>query len=181
MGQQALGWGEPEWEITAEGPGNQWIFQARAMVKIDGQQYSSSLHSATQKERVKQLASAEVLANVAGVELASTAFEAQNVANTHVPQPVAEKATPPGIASKNAVGVLHEMTQRKEIHSATYIYEPSGPPHDLTFTCLCVVTVPDGRKIESSATGKSKKEAAQEAALQALASLFMLDAGKIEN
>lgn len=275
MGQQAQKWEEPLCEVTATGSGNQMLFQAKASVKMEGQYYTSSLHTAPQKELAKQRACTEVIAKIAGIELPSKAekdatdapemdsetpaalllsssvqasqetsitnqqnykgrlqecAQAQKWDNpfytergrsgpSHaplftmigtitihgkdyvaegrgytkataeqeaarsllqlLPQPVDQQAPLPAFANKNVVSILHDMVQRKEIHRVDYTYTSSGPANNPMFTCTCVITISDGRTRETSATGKTKKGAAQEAAFQAMTTLFTADEGSL--
>jgi ribonuclease R len=263
MGQQALGWEEPVCEITAQGRENEQVFQARAQAHIHGQLFTSSLHTAVQKERAKQQAFAELLAAIAGVVVelrrndAPQEAEQQQSEATASPLPPLSRARerdssveqqnykgqlqelaqtqkwespryteekrsgpphaliftvegnltiegktyvargsgktkmqaeqsaaqqlltlvvpfaacviqPPLEAERNAVSVLNEMRQRAEVQNITYTYKQFGPPHSRTFECICEVITPGAKTIETTGGGKTKKEAAQGAALQAI-------------
>ena len=75
MGQQARLWDAPTYEETTEWRVTFYLFHARVSVQVEGQYYVSSLHTAQQKKLAKQRASAEVLANIAGVTLSVTTSE----------------------------------------------------------------------------------------------------------
>ncbi|MEO6893288.1 MAG: RNB domain-containing ribonuclease [Ktedonobacteraceae bacterium] len=183
MGQQALGWQEATCEETAEGPGHQRVFYAWAAVTVEERRHISSWHAAPNKDLAKQEAWAEVLAHVAGVDLPAAPAEEQDdtaEATEHASQAAPLPLVPTGApswegADKNAVSILHEMAQRHEIHPASYTYTLAGPPHDPLFTCTCTVTTHDGRTTALSASGKTKKAAAQEAAFQVVCALFPSD------
>ena len=194
MGQQSLGWDEPEWEVIPH-EGN---FQAQAQISIDGQWYSSSWHTSSRKAQARQEAGAELLARIAGVEIAPAApvategsGEASSVAASTV---AGEMEVPGGLAAgtegeglpdlkgrpaallaragTHAVSVLYELEQQQEIRGVTYSYEQAGPSHAPTFTCICVVTTLDGQMIQEQAQGATKKAAAQAAAFQAVSALL---------
>ncbi len=77
-----------------------------------------------------------------------------------------------GISSdtQTALSVLHELQQKAAIRSVTYGYEQQGQAHEAMFLCRCVVMAAD-QVIQGIGLGKTKKQAAQAAAAQALASL----------
>jgi ribonuclease R len=263
IGQQILGWKAPTWEITDSGPPHKKIFQVRATVIIAERSYTSSLHTAWQKELAKQRACAEILAKIAEVKItlthaADTSIptssdtvhttqtiqkgspnykgqlleivqkqqwgkplyqECRRTGPLHAPiftvegtitidgktyategtgttralaeqdaarcllalvpqdlraeKPVAYKESLLARAQKNAVAVLNDLRQQREvIRSVTYTYKQSGPAHEPTFRCTCEVIALDGKKVKQQTSGKNKKDAAQAAALQVCLALF---------
>jgi ribonuclease R len=178
MGQQILGWESPTREIMNHGTLHARIFQARVTVKVAGQSYISSLHTATQKDLAKQRADAEILAAIAGIKVVSTSAEAQDEMTRPkpvppLPKPKADSATLLVKAENNTVGLLNELRQQRAIDSVTYVYDQT---HDATFACTCRVVALDGREIVRQACGKKKKEAAQKAAFQICTALLDDDA-----
>lgn len=89
---------------------------------------------------------------------------------------------PPALSSDKptAMSALNELQQKAVIEAVTYSYEQQGQPHDGSFRCTCTVTAADGRTVESSGVGKTKKQAAQDAAAQALAHLTAGENGESE-
>ena len=177
MGQQSLGWGEPHWEITTRGQAREGNFQARAQMSITGQQYTSSWHTSNQKARAKQVAGAELLARIAGVEITPAARVAPESTQKSSPAPASipssEAESPAASTQKlpNYKGQLQERTHNQGWDQPTYReLERAGPPHAPTFSVEVSATV-DGRSYTAEGTGPTKLQAEQQSAgrlLQAL-------------
>jgi len=170
MGQQALGWGEPEWEITTRGEAREGNFQARALVTIAGQQYRSSWHTSTQKVRAKQAAGAGLLVRIAGVEIAPAAHAApestQEASTAPVPIPLSELQALAADSQKlpNYKGQLQERMHAQGWDQPIYRErERAGPPHAPTFSVEASVTVDDS-VYTAEGSGTTKVQAEQAAA-----------------
>ncbi len=266
MGQHALGWSSPSYEFSSAQVEQTSFFQARASVSFGGLAYASSWQQAPQKGRAKQLASAELLLQIAGKpseaflaslederptdslsndtgqlpesfvavlsgdpvlpnykgqlleeaqarhwvrpvyveqgrsgpphaplfsvegtvighgkhysacgEGTTKAQAEQNAAQKILqllPAQPQETPIPAAHAHKQpARNVLHEMQQKALIKSIVYSYERSGREHDGMFTCTCTVMTADDRPLAETGTGTTKRQAAQEAAIQLVARL----------
>jgi ribonuclease R len=185
MGQQSLGWGEPEWETTPHGPGRTGNFQARALITIVGQKYTSSWYTSTQKARAKQAAGAELLARIAGVEIALVDHAApestQEASSVPVPSSKSEPGSPTARTQKlsNYKGQLQERTHGQGWDQPTYReLERAGPPHAPTFTVEASVTI-DGRTHTAEGTGPTKIQAEQEASWRLLQVLPDSETGSV--
>ncbi len=177
MGQQSLGWGEPEWETTTRGQAREGNFQARARLAIAGQQYTSSWHASSQKARAKQAAGAELLARIAGVETTPTDLEAleSTQQSSSVPAPISSGEAESSTAGKqklpNYKGQLQERAHTQGWDIPTYRErERAGPPHAPVFTVEASIAIP-GRIHTAEGTGPTKIQAEQEAAWRLLQEL----------
>jgi ribonuclease R len=177
MGEQTLSWGAPRYEESGD-PDNAGLFQAIVRVSIAGQNYISSPHMAKQKSLAKQSACAEVLVKIAGIADPFSPADAPAITPS-LPSPAEQDASflvtqsassgkKADSSERNAIGILNEMKQLLLIQAATYDFQPFGPPHERTFTCLCAITSNDGKQIEGSGSGKTKQAAKEVAALEAM-------------
>jgi len=166
MGQQQYGWEDFHDEITAIGKDHQRVFQARISTIIDGQRYTSSLHQATQKDRAKYAALAEILRHIAtGKESASpTIWQEQFPSPEMLPAELqASSTTPPPVAS-NEKGRLLELAQAHRWSKPVFRErERVGPPHAPTFTIEATLVI-NGNTYAATGTGTTKAQAEHEAA-----------------
>ncbi|MBO0790730.1 MAG: RNB domain-containing ribonuclease, partial [Ktedonobacteraceae bacterium] len=163
MGHQSLGWGTPHYEVRPSGVNHRMLFKASVKVTAAEQQYASSQQVATQKELAKQLASAEVLAKIAGIELPSLS---SHETSTEVTPPSSEASR--DVKLQNYKGQLQELAQSRKWDLPSYTeVARTGPPHAPVFTVEGKITI-DGREHTVRCIGNSKTEAEQLAAQQLL-------------
>ncbi len=157
MGHQALLWGEPRYEVRQQATEVAPIWKARVSVTRDRQRFLSGWQQATKKERARQLASLEVLAQLAGVEVPAPS-------SLH-PVSVGQEQTVP---SSNYKGQVQDALQRHHWGSPTYEERgKSGPAYAPTFTVEASVTIEE-TTYRAQGSGKSKSQAEQHAAEQLL-------------
>ncbi len=167
MGQQQHGWEAPRYEITATGMSHQRVFQVRARALINGQDYISSVHRASQKDQARYAALTEILGQIATGTPPSTdsTFQEEPTAPETLPAP----STPlplqdPPIAPANEKGRLLELAQAHRWSKPTFHEcERTGPPHAPIFTVEAAITV-EGKTYAAMGTGTTKARAEQEAA-----------------
>lgn len=192
MGANAFAWSRPTYEtIPVQGEFTP-RFRARAIITRAGQQYASAWQSAPQKRRAKHLAATNLVHQLAGGAQQAGPLDGEDgsMASTPdgslrppasapaSPQPSAPALVPlsklppaSAFAQQTAMSALHELKQKAMVETVTYSYEQQGQPHDRLFLCTCTVTATDGRRVERSGVGKTKKRAAHDAAAHALAHL----------
>jgi dsRNA-specific ribonuclease len=170
MGQQSLGWDEPEWEVMPVGTN----FQARARINIAEQRYRSSWHISSRKADSRQAAAAELLARIAGIEIAPAASDmalrSQEASAVATATPSNETG---GGAQKlpNYKGQLQEFARAQGWDMPTYReQERSGPSHALTFTVEASVTI-DGHTYTAEGSGTPRVQAEHAAAWHLLQEL----------
>lgn len=163
MGHQALLWGEPRCEVTAQKADPMPLWSARVSVTRSGQHYMSAWHQARKKELAKQYASIEILAqlsNIAGADF----FSAQPPDAAVLPA-IRQTQTVP---ASNYKGRLQQALQEQGWERPIYEErERRGPAHAPTFTMEACVTIA-GTTYRAQGTGRSKSQAEQNAAEQLL-------------
>ncbi|HEY7350686.1 MAG TPA: RNB domain-containing ribonuclease [Ktedonobacterales bacterium] len=149
---QAHRWERPVYiEESRSGPPHAPLISVEGMVVAHGRKYSAKGEGKT-KVQAEQRAAQQLL--------------------DLIPQPPLEAAIHAVPAdNQTAMSTLHEMQQKAAIRAVTYTYERLGQQHDELFSCVCAVLLTDDHAITGSGTGKTKRQAAQAAAFQALGHL----------
>ncbi len=179
MGKQSFGWSEPDWRISPIWSGMQQTFQAQAWVLVDGKVYSSSVRHAPQKDRAKQLASAELLAQIAGVPLALPDSQ-DNASQVTDASDLSEDEPPDLTVSINAKGELQHIAQVNRWKYPDYrIISRTGSSHTPAFTVEAVIKV-NGQPYTAQGRGRTKVQAEQAAAYRLLQLLPEITAKQAE-
>jgi ribonuclease R len=174
MGQHALGWTSPLYEFSSALEKQASSFQARVSVNIAGRDYISAWRRAPQKRRAKQLASADLLARIAGKQDSTFAASAWDEELVGPGEDKGQRSASDGPAfPRDAVlpnykGQLVELVQAYHWEYPVYVEEGrSGPPHAPLFsvegTMVC-----HGKQYRAKGEGATKAQAEQRAAQRLL-------------
>nr|BBH96038.1 hypothetical protein KTA_42370 [Thermogemmatispora argillosa] len=187
MGQQILSWEAPTYEEeTLSEKGEPPTFTACASLCLEGQRYRSAAYRAQRKDRARQLACADLLVRISGLELKEEEISAllqvppsQHCLNALVrgsdqeasaawgvqeqperaggPEPVADEIS-------NYKGTLQELAHQQRWGTPRYrLLARSGPAHAPHFTAECELIIA-GQCYRASGQGSSRVRAEQEAA-----------------
>lgn len=148
QGTQVVGWAPVEYDATDAGPPHQKVFSVTARLGGD----EATAVAKTSKE-AKQRASVKLLALMAGVDPPTFNEPKMEAAPPKDPPP------PPIPEGENAVGVLQEFCQKRNLESPVYTYKQTGPSHMPVIVCTCKFG-----KVEKTAVASAKKDAKQRAA-----------------
>jgi ribonuclease R len=171
LGSQVLAWDTPTYRERWEGSDNARLFHASAELLVASQLHTSNVQTAHQRSRAKQLACLDLLARIAGVQDARFEVPLEGA----IPAPFTSVAPEKGTC--NPVSSLNELKQQGIIHAFDYQYEQTGPPHNRSHTCRCSLILDDSQVVEGIGAGKTKKEAASQAAEQAMeAAVHLIEA-----
>jgi ribonuclease R len=162
MGQRALGWSPPIYELFSNLEDRTTSFQARVTVNVAGQEYVSAWHRAKQRQQAKHLAGVEVLLRIAGKNDAAASDDFGEFSHSQAASSTRRLVQP------NYKGQLVERIQANQWDSPVYTERGrSGPSHAPLFTVEGVVQV-QGTKYTAQGEGMTKAQAEQDAARRLL-------------
>ncbi len=126
-------------------------------IHVNDKPYVSLPYSSMQKKMSQQLASVDLIAQIAGVTL-------PELGETLAPQSQKELKTEKKKPAGNYKGELLETCMKNSWAKPEFRVEKSGPPHAPVFTCVAEMQIEDEMYQSETVEGVSKKDAEQFAA-----------------